>query len=375
MPRHSAPEPAAPDYHAGHAAPEYGAPYGGAPQFGTPGYPGYVPPDRLAQPGQPPPVQPPPAQGYAAPATPGYGAPQRDIEATILDDSLPGYADPGVRPSGRASVSAAAPAGYGAPNYATPPSAAQPPAAGQATTPWQPPPSRGGWGDRQAQMPPPPRRGGKGLALVRGIGQTFITFGLVILLFAGYEVYGKSWQVDGEQAALSDKLDQVWDKGGGGSAKPNAEPLPGEALARLYIPKLNKRWVVVEGVQPDDIKLAPGHYPDSAQPGQMGNFAVAGHRMPSVFWDLDDMRTGDLVGVETRTDWYVFKVDRVHIIKPTEVGVVAPNPEDPGADPVRKLVTLTTCNPKWDNYERLVVRAVLTKEQPKSKGKPSELDD
>jgi sortase A len=47
-------------------------------------------------------------------------------------------------------------------------------------------------------------------------------------------------------------------------------------VARLTIPKLKKHWVVVEGVTPYDIRYAPGHYPDSAMPGEVGNFAVAG---------------------------------------------------------------------------------------------------
>jgi sortase A len=36
-------------------------------------------------------------------------------------------------------------------------------------------------------------------------------------------------------------------------------------------------------------------------------------------------------------------------------------------------MTLTTCNPKWDNYERLIVHGEVTREQPKSAGRPAEL--
>jgi sortase A len=142
----------------------------------------------------------------------------------------------------------------------------------------------------------------------------------------------------------------------------------------MYIPRLGKEWVVVEGVRPADIKAAPGHYPESALPGQDGNFAVAGHRMPTVWWDLDKMRNGDPIVVETAGRWIVYSVYKVHIVLPTEVGVVAPNPDNPQADSgTRELITLTTCNPKWDNYERLVVHGEVTREQPKSAGRPVEL--
>jgi LPXTG-site transpeptidase (sortase) family protein len=131
--------------------------------------------------------------------------------------------------------------------------------------------------------------------------------------------------------------------------------------------------VVVEGVAPRDIKLAPGHYPKSQLPGQVGNFAVAGHRTPAIFWNVDQLHGGDVVVVETRTEWFVYKITKVHIIKPTKVSVVAANPEQPGSAATRKLLTLTTCNPKWDNYERLVVQAELARTQLRGTGRPAEL--
>jgi sortase A len=30
------------------------------------------------------------------------------------------------------------------------------------------------------------------------------------------------------------------------------------------------------------------------------------------------------------------------------------------------MLTLTTCNPKWDNYERLIVHAELIDQQPRT---------
>jgi sortase A len=200
---------------------------------------------------------------------------------------------------------------------------------------------------------------------VRGFGQTLITFGLVVLLFAAYEVYGKALEAGAQQRNLAGGLNAAW-----AHEPPKAtvaKPVKGKGMARLYIPRLNKQWVVVEGTDPADIRLAPGHYPASALPGQKGNFSIAGHRMPSVFWDLDKMRNGDAMVVETKNQWIVYTVYRVHIVLPTAVGVVAPNPARPlAATGTRKLMTLTTCNPKWDNYERLVVHGEVTRELPKT---------
>jgi LPXTG-site transpeptidase (sortase) family protein len=190
-------------------------------------------------------------------------------------------------------------------------------------------------------------------------------------------VYGKAYQVSADQHRLDTALNKQWS--GAPSASPAtkkavpADPLPGQAIARLYIPKLGKKWVVVQGVEPKDIKLAPGHYEDSQLPGQVGNFAVAGHRMPSIFWNLDKVRTGDTIVVETRTDWYVYAVVRNFITKPTNVSVVSSNPENPGTPPTERLLTLTTCNPKWDNYQRMIVWAEQIRTQPQSAGKPAEV--
>jgi LPXTG-site transpeptidase (sortase) family protein len=189
-----------------------------------------------------------------------------------------------------------------------------------------------------------------------------ITFGLIVLLFAGYEVFGNSAKVQDEQNALTDELDQEWnDPTVGTSTSPSKGPAaPGASLVgRLYIPSLGKEWVVVNGVRPQDIKYAPGHYPDTAMPGQVGNFSVAGHRIRKIFWRLDELKPGDVIGVETREYWYVYKVYGHEVVKPSAVQVVAAVPNKPAAKPSKALLTLTTCNPKFNNYQRLIVHAEL----------------
>jgi LPXTG-site transpeptidase (sortase) family protein len=199
---------------------------------------------------------------------------------------------------------------------------------------------------------------------IRISGEVMITFGLIVLLFAGYEVFGNSAKVQDEQNALADELDQVWNDPTVGptptAAASKGPAAPGSNLVgRLYIPKLDKEWVVVDGVTPDDIRYAPGHYPDSAKPGQVGNFSVAGHRIKKIFWRLDELKSGDVIGVETRSNWYVYRVYDQDIVKPSQVEVVAPVPGKPRAKPTKALLTLTTCNPKYNNYERLIIHAEL----------------
>ncbi|MEV0004221.1 class E sortase [Micromonospora sp. NPDC050980] len=269
-----------------------------------------------------------------------------------------------------------------------------------------PPPDTGDDGAQPPAEPPRPRRGervvqlrpeqtGEGYksvyseltrptagsrlrTLVRGAGELLITFGLVVLLFAGYEIWGKSVIVDAHQNDLNGQLAQAWaaDPTVGPTTGPSTKPKPpaeGKPVAGLYIPKLDKHWVVVEGVSPDDIRYAPGHYPDSAMPGEVGNFSVAGHRIRSTFWQLDELKNGDAIVVETKTEWLVYRVYQQRIVKPSQVEVVAPVPGKPGSRATEKLLTLTTCNPKFDNYQRLIIHARFDRAQAKSAGRPAEL--
>jgi LPXTG-site transpeptidase (sortase) family protein len=214
--------------------------------------------------------------------------------------------------------------------------------------------------------------------LIRTVGELCITLGLILLLFAAYEVWGKTAAVNAHQNDLDSQLAQDW---GGVPAAPSASasvgtgpkaaPLPppgGKAIARLYIPRLGKQWIVVQGVTPGDIRFAPGHYPTSAMPGQTGNFSVAGHRTPAIFWDLDKIHNGDDMVVETKDTWYVYKTSQIEIVSPHAVQVVAPVPNQPGKKPTQQMITLTTCNPKFNNYQRLIVHGVLDQSQTRARG-------
>lgn len=228
----------------------------------------------------------------------------------------------------------------------------------------------------------------------RVLGELLLIAGMVVVLFIAYLTFGVPGQTAHEQQALEHQLDQMWRDGvpaaginGNADAPPGTqqaaqdatvgthEPAAGNGfpLARLHIPKLGLHWVVVDGVSTADLRRGPGHYPRTQEPGELGNFAVAGHRIRGTFWDLDQLNAGDAVVVETATNWFVYRIDSSAIVAPTDTGVIAANPDHPGQPPDRSLLTLTTCNPKWGNWQRLIVQAQLQRAQPKTDGTPAEL--
>jgi sortase A len=210
------------------------------------------------------------------------------------------------------------------------------------------------------------------------------TLGVVLLLLVGYQAWGRINQVHDHQNALAHQLSQSWDNPSvGASATPTPAPTvtatptdaniaEGAAIGRLYVPKLGLDWVVVQGISLQDIQWAPGHYPGTALPGVVGNFSVAGHREQGLFWDLDQIQPGDFLIVQTAANWYVYQVFQNQIVAPTAVEVVAPTPNEPGVAPTAADITLTTCNPKWDNYQRMVVHGTLVATTPADQ-KPAQL--
>lgn len=188
-----------------------------------------------------------------------------------------------------------------------------------------------------------------------------VILGLMVLTLVGYRMFGNVGNVHQDQAQLEQQWstslgEQVGSVSASGLVEP-PKPLPGNAIARIVIPSLNQKWIVVEGTAASDIRTAPGHYSGTALPGQKGNFAVAGHREIGIFWDLDKVKSGAEIVVESRKGTFTYVVTRNFITSPQSWAEVSPTP--PGFKAGNKLLTLTTCNPKWDNYERLVIHAVL----------------
>jgi sortase A len=213
-----------------------------------------------------------------------------------------------------------------------------------------------------------------------------LTAGLVLMLYVAYTLVWTNVEADAQARRTVEELRSQWAApaplrpGSGPSAatgRAAERPPTGEAFALLYLPRLGRNWVtpVLEGVGNRALDSGIGHYPRTAMPGQVGNFAVAGHRAThgEPFAQLDRLRPGDAVGVQTRSGWFVYRVERTEIVPPTRVAVVAPVPGRPGAVPTQRRMTLTTCHPRWGSTERLVVHTMLESASTTAAGRPQAL--
>lgn len=153
----------------------------------------------------------------------------------------------------------------------------------------------------------------------------------------------------------------------------------GEGFALLYIPRLGQDWraVIVEGTNTDDLMGKIGHFPRSADPGKVGNFALAAHRLTkgSLFRHLDEVKKGDEIIVETADRWLVYEAYSKKIISPTQTDAVEPVPFKRGEKPTQALITLSTCHPWYSSTQRLLVFGVLKETRLKQMGPPEGLPE
>ena len=226
--------------------------------------------------------------------------------------------------------------------------------------------------------------GGSGGALRRlvgGFGEVLITAGLLLLLFVAWQLWWTDVTANREQAGIIQSLEQDFgDVQHGGLAGP--EPVAtlksvpfGKAFAIVRIPRFGADFArpVIEGSSRSVLKKGVGHYPGTAMPGQVGNFAVSGHRTTygRPFHNIDVLRKGDFIIVETKTNYVVYAVDRHTLVRPWQVEVIAPVPEHPGDKPTDAMMTMTSCHPKYSATQRYVTFSHLVKVIPRADGLPA----
>jgi sortase A len=207
--------------------------------------------------------------------------------------------------------------------------------------------------------------------LIRTFGELCITAGIILLFFVTYELWGTGQYTQQQQNALGKQLTRDW------NSVTTERVRLGHGMALLRIPRLGQKYqyVVIEGVGPEDLRKGPGHYPGTALPGQIGNFVVSGHRTTysAPFNRVDELRSGDRILVDTRTEQLVYAVTDRAVVLPTEIQVTASVPFHPKRAATKRLITLTTCTPKFSAAKRLIIFGELVQRRPRvaSPGAPS----
>jgi sortase A len=198
-----------------------------------------------------------------------------------------------------------------------------------------------------------PRRRRRRLALaLRALAILFIAGGLAIGGDLAWELWGTGFTTQRLQAEMRPNFEKKLGTSLPTDPTANAVRVPGNAVAILKIPRIQLNMVVVEGTDTESLKRGPGHYADTAYPWQdHGRVGIAGHRTTYLhpFYDLNEMKEGDPIIMETEYGTFRYVVTRVFVITPDDSSVL---------DQTRMpTLVLTTCNPRYSAAERLIVVA------------------
>ncbi|MFF1476134.1 class E sortase [Streptomyces sp. NPDC058301] len=245
-----------------------------------------------------------------------------------------------------------------------------------------------------------------GRALWSG-AEAVVTLGLVLLLLVAHQLWWTNREARHEARQTVRTLEREWGGRGEGKraeaapvgadgltvtphapapsaapsagpareSRPDPDPRPDLAYAVLRLPSLGVTAPVAEGISKHGVldKGFVGHYAGTAQPGQAGNFALAGHRNThgEPFRHLDRLRAGDRIVVETRDAVFTYLVDKtLPETSARDGGVIAPVPRSAvrttyGYGERGYYVTLTTCTPEFTSRYRLVVWGRLDSMRPR----------
>ncbi|MFJ9346839.1 class E sortase [Streptomyces sp. NPDC101237] len=233
-------------------------------------------------------------------------------------------------------------------------------------------------------------------------GELLVTVGVVLMLLVVHQLWWTNREAKQGAERKVEALEQEWGRSGGsgssgaegkraagaagssssggasGSGRRQTSYTPvraSQAYAVLVVPRLGLRVPVAEGVSKPDVLNHGyvGHYPGTQQPGQEGNFALAGHRNThgEPFRYLPRLRRDDTVEVETRSATYTYVVDQIlpqtsardsGVIRAVPRSVVKPSYgyTEPG-----RYITLTTCTPEFTSRYRMAVWGKLASVRPR----------
>lgn len=186
-------------------------------------------------------------------------------------------------------------------------------------------------------------------AVLRFVAHVLIVSGVLLISDAGVTL---AWQepisafsANREQNALKRQLERP------PARVLRRQPLRGDAIGRIEMPRIGKSFYVVQGTDTASLKKGPGHYPDTPLPGQRGTVAIAGHRTTYLapFRRINEFKPGDKIVLSMPYGKFTYRVEKTRIVLPTALWVkkrVGYN----------RLI-LSACHPLYSAARRIIVFA------------------
>ena len=165
------------------------------------------------------------------------------------------------------------------------------------------------------------------------------SLGLIILgiVLLGY-VSSEYWATYRSQKNLEAAWTQQAAALAAADQQASAKISPEQMLTRLTVAKIGIDAIVVEGASRKDLSEGPGHMKQTAEPGEIGNAVITGHR-DTFFRHIHELTKGDQIQVQRNGKNFIYEVTGRRIVMPEDISVI-----DPTRDPE---LTLITCYPTY----------------------------
>lgn len=128
----------------------------------------------------------------------------------------------------------------------------------------------------------------------------------------------------------------------------------GQGIGRIEIPGIDVDAVVVQGTDTASLQKGPGHYPETAFPGEGRTIGIAGHRTTYLapFRKINEIEDGDEIVLEMPYGTFAYEVEKHQVVDPYQVDIVA--------DVGYERLVLTACHPLYSAAQRWAVFARLS---------------
>lgn len=207
------------------------------------------------------------------------------------------------------------------------------------------------------------------------LGLALVLAGVGVLGWFAWQFWGTNWVARRTHDRLVEQVEKQWaDEPDGEGAVSFPE---GDVEAVIRIPRFGDDYAVpvLRGTTDEVLTKGYGHFTDSADPGEKGNYAVAAHRVThgEPLRRMPELEVGDRVVVETRKATYTYRLitggDDLEVSF-RDTWVVDPLPTNPAAGGVQppqrkgqRLLTLTTCAEIFHTDERLIAFGELVEKE------------
>jgi sortase A len=190
------------------------------------------------------------------------------------------------------------------------------------------------------------------LEAIKNITYILILVGLIITGYAGYQIIHSNIKSDQTLKEAKEIVVNQQDQTQQQKDQINFNPMTGEVIGLLSLPKIESELAIVEGTEPNELEKGVGHYMGSYYPEQNGQIVLSGHR-DTVFSRVGELELGDELIMKMPYGETKYEIVDTEIVDAADTSIITLQDQE-------EELILTTCYPFGyigDAPERYIIYA------------------